>query len=123
MTDSLLSLLFIIVLCGHFVGLILGYKRRKTTLTLAYVNAIFVVLTFIFWVITSWSNNHYNIDIYEGLLICFEACILSSSLYSIKGFGYKTYVKIINSIGFGIHVLALMAMLYYIRLFQFDQLF
>ncbi|MFD1016186.1 hypothetical protein [Winogradskyella rapida] len=123
MTDSLLSLLLIIVLCGHFVGLILGYKRRKTTLTLAYVNAIFVVLSFVFWAITSWNNNLYNIAIYEGLLICFEACILSFALYSIKGFEDKTYVKIINSIGFGIHVLAIMAMLYYIRLFKFDQLF
>ncbi|MEP5255475.1 MAG: hypothetical protein ABJQ39_10490 [Winogradskyella arenosi] len=123
MTDSLLSLLLIIVLCGHFVGLILGYKRRKTTLMLAYVNAVFVVLIFIFWAITSWNNNHYNVAIYEGLLICFEAFILSFALYSIKGFDYKTHVKIINSIGFGIHVLAIMAMLYYIRLFKFDQLF
>ncbi|QCX38442.1 hypothetical protein FF125_08365 [Aureibaculum algae] len=65
----------------------------------------------------------HNFELRALFGIGMEACILIVALYAIKGFYKKTYVKVINYIGFAIHLLATTGMLYYITTFKFDRLF
>lgn len=123
MNDIVVSIIMIIILSCHLAVLIIGYKTRKITLKISYLNALFVIGIFIFWAINSLNKKQYNFEMNELFVICLEACFLIFALYSIIGFHNKTYVKVINSIGFGIHLLATTGMLYYISIFKFDRLF
>tara|TARA_R110002049_G_scaffold47596_2_gene137261 strand:+ start:459146 stop:459301 length:156 start_codon:yes stop_codon:yes gene_type:complete len=49
--------------------------------------------------------------------------ILIGALYGIGGFNNKTAVKAINYMGFGIHLLATLGMLYYMATFKLNRLF
>ena len=78
---------------------------------------------FIFWAINNLNIQQHNLEFRELVLICLEACILIYALYSIIGFHTKIYVKVINYIGFGIHLLFTSGMLYYISTFKFNKLY
>ncbi len=123
MNDINVSTAMIIILICHFAAITIGYKMQKTTLLISYLNAVIVIGIFIFWVINSLNIKQHNFEFRELFVICLEACILIFALYSIIGFQNKTYAKVINYIGFGIHLLATTAMLYYISTFKFDRLF
>ncbi|MEP3836481.1 MAG: hypothetical protein ABJM36_02485 [Algibacter sp.] len=123
MNDIVVSILMIIILSCHLAAFIIGYKTQKMTLILSYLNAVFVIGMFVFWAINSLNKKQYHFEITEVFVICLEACILICALYSIIGFHNKTHVKVINSIGFAIHLLATAGMLYYISIFKFDSLF
>jgi hypothetical protein len=48
---------------------------------------------------------------------------LTFALYSIIGFHNNTYVKVINYIGFGLHLLATTGMLIFMTVFKMNRLF
>lgn len=123
MNDINVSTAVIIILICHLAAIIVGYKMQKTTLLISYLNAVIVIGLFIFWAINVLNIKQHNFEFRELFVIGLEACILIFALYFISGFHNKTYVKVINYIGFGIHLLATTGMLYYISTFKFDRLF
>ncbi len=123
MNDINVSTAMIIILICHLAIIIIGYKIQKTILLISYLNAVIVIGLFIFWAINSLNVKQYNFELRELFVICLEACILTFGLYTIIGFKDKTYVKVINYIGFGIHLLATTGMLYFMLTFKFDKLF
>jgi len=96
---------------------------KKTILLISYLNAVIVLGLFIFWAIYSLNIKQHNFELRELFVICLEACILIFAIYTIISFQDKTYVKVINYIGFGIHLLATTGMLYFMLTFKFDRLF
>jgi hypothetical protein len=114
--------LTLILIC-HIVAIPIGYKIKKTTLLVSYLNTVIVIIMFIFWAINSVTIKQHNFELRELFVIGLEACILILALYSSIGFHYKTYVKVINYISFGIHLLATTGLLYYMSSFNFDKLF
>jgi predicted transporter len=96
---------------------------QKTILLISYLNAAIVIGIFIFWAITSPDIKQHNFELRELFVIGLEACILIFGLYTIIGFQDKTYVKVINCMGFGIHLLVTAGMLCFMLLFKFDKLF
>ena len=123
MNDIYASTAMIIILICHLAIIIIGYKMQKIILLISYLNTVIVIGIFIFWAINSLNIKQYNFELRELFAICLEACILIFGLYTIIGFQDKTYVKVINYIGFGIHLLATTGMLYYMMTFKFDKLF
>nr|WP_321231109.1 hypothetical protein [uncultured Psychroserpens sp.] len=123
MNDINIIIAMIIVLICHLASIIVGYKMQKTALIISYLNTIIAIGVFIFWIISSLNIKQHNFEFRELFVIGLEACIFIFALYSIIGFHKKTYVKIINYIGFGIHLLVTVGMLYYILAFKFDRLF
>ncbi|NJB72323.1 putative transporter [Saonia flava] len=123
MNDIYLSTAMIVILICHLATITVGYKMQKTSLLIPYLNAVIVIGIFIFWAFNSLNIKEHNLENRELFVICMEACILIFALYSIIGFHYKTYAKVINYIGFGIHLLATTGMLYYISIFKFNRLF
>jgi len=123
MNDINISTAMIGILICHLAIITFGYILQKTTLFISYLNAVIVIGIFIFWAINSLNVKHHNLEFRELFVLCFEACILIFALYSIIVFHTKTYVKVINYIGFGIHLLATIGMLYYILTFKFNRLF
>tara|TARA_R110002073_G_scaffold335987_1_gene529745 strand:+ start:7851 stop:8222 length:372 start_codon:yes stop_codon:yes gene_type:complete len=123
MTDINVSTALIVIIICHLATIIIGYKMQKTTLLISCLNAVIVIGIFIFWAINSHNIKEHNLEFREFFVIGLEACILIFALYSIIGFYNKTYVKIINYIGFGIHLLATIGMLYFMLTFKFNRLF
>ncbi|SDH90918.1 hypothetical protein SAMN04489796_105136 [Winogradskyella thalassocola] len=82
-----------------------------------------VIGIFVFWAITIPNIKEHNFEFRELVFIGLEACILLFALYAIFGFYNKMPVKVINSIGFGLHLLATIGLLYYMLAFKFDRLF
>ena len=78
---------------------------------------------FVFWAITIPSLKQHHFEFRELLVIGLEVALIIFAFYAIFGFHNKTYVKAINYIGFGIHLLATIAILYYMLAFKFDRLF
>ncbi len=123
MNEIEVSAAMIIILICHLAAIIIGYKMQKTTLLISYLNAVIVIGIFVFWAIDSLNIKQHNFEFRELVVIALEACLLIIALYAIRGSHNKTYVKGINYIGFGIHLLATTGMLYYIAAFKFDRLF
>ena len=123
MNDIYVSTAMIVFLTGQLATVAIGYKMQKTTLLISYLNAVIVIGFFIFWAINSLNIKHHNLEFRELVVICLEACILIFALYSIIGFHNKIYVKVLNYIGFVIHLLSTAGMLYYITTFNFNRLF
>ncbi|TXD85481.1 hypothetical protein ESY86_02420 [Subsaximicrobium wynnwilliamsii] len=123
MNDICVSTAITIILISHLAAIAIGYKMQKTTLIISYLNTVIVIGIFVFWAITSPNLKQHNFELRELLVICLEACILIFAFYAIIGFHNKTYVKVINFIGFGNHLLATTGMLYYMLAFKFDRLF
>jgi len=123
MNDIYVSTVMIVFLIGQLATVAIGYKMQKTTLLISYLNAVIVIGFFIFWAINSLNIKHHNLEFRELVVICLEACILIFALYSIIGFHNKIYVKVLNYIGFVIHLLSTAGMLYYITTFNFNRLF
>ena len=119
---NLIKAMIVIFIC-QLATIAIGYIMQKTTLSISYLNAVIVIGIFIFWGINSLNVKQHNLEFRELVVICMEACILIFALYSIIGFHNKTYVKVINYIGFGIHLLCTAGMLYYISTFEFNRLF
>lgn len=78
---------------------------------------------FIFWVIDTMKIKQHQFQFRELFVLWLEACILIFALYSIIGFHNKTYVKIINHIGFWFHILATIGMLIFMSTFKINRLF
>ncbi len=123
MNDLLVSIIITLILISHLVALIIGYKMQKTSLIISYLNTITVIGVSAFWAITIPNIKQHNFEFRELLVICLETCILIFALYSIIGFHNKAYVKVINFIGFGVHLLTTIIMFYYMFAFKFDKLF
>ena len=123
MKDIYVSTAMIVLLICQLATIAIGYKMQKTTLLISYLNAVIAISIFIFWAINSLPLKQHNLEFRELVVICFEACIFIFALYSIIGFHNKTYVKIINYIGFVIHLLSTAGMLYFILTFKFNKLF
>jgi len=123
MNDLLVSIIITLILICHLVALIIGYKMQKTSLIISYLNTVTVIGVSAFWVITIPNIKQHNFEFRELLVIFLESCILIFALYSITGFHNKAYVKVINFIGFGVHLLTTIAMFYYMFAFKYDKLF
>ena len=123
MNDVNASIAMIIILVCHIAIITIGYKKQKTILLISYLNVVIVIGIFVFWVINSLNTKQHNFELRELFGICLEACILIFGLYTILGFQNKTYVKLINYIGFGIHLFAVTGMLYFMLTFKLDRLF
>ncbi|REH45865.1 hypothetical protein C7448_109118 [Tenacibaculum gallaicum] len=123
MNDLHVSTIITIILICHLAAITIGYKKQKTTLIISYLNTVTVIGIFVFWAITSPNIKQHNFEFRELLVICLETCILIFAFYSIIGFHNKAFVKVINFIGFGIHLLATIGMFYYMFAFKFDKLF
>jgi hypothetical protein len=112
-----------IVIIFHLVALIFGYKMQKITLLISYLNAIVVVGVLIFWVNKNLNIQKHYFEFREAFALCLEACILIFALYSIIGFHNNIYIKGVNYIAFGLHLLAAIGMLIFISVFKFNRLF
>lgn len=123
MNDINVSITMIIIFIFHLATIIIGYKTQKTTLLISYLNTAIVIGLFIYFAINNLSIEQHKFEFRELFVICMETCILIFALYSIIGFHNKTYVKVINYIGFGIHLLATTGMLYFMLTFKFNKLF
>lgn len=123
MNDLLVSIIITLILISHLVALIIGYKMQKTSLIISYLNTITVIGVSAFWAITIPNIKQHNFEFRELLVIFLETCILIFALYSIIGFHNKAYVKVINFIGFGVHLLTTIIMFYYMFAFKYDKLF
>jgi predicted transporter len=123
MSNTFLSLVIVGILICHLVAVVVGYKILKTTVLMSYVNAVVAISVFIFWTNKNLSIEQHYFDIREAFALGFEVCILIFALYSIAGYHHNTYVKVLNYIGFGLHVLVAIGMLLYILTFQMNTLF
>ena len=123
MNDTNVSTAIIIILICHLSIFIIGWKTQKNTLLISCLNAVIAIGIFIFFAIDIVNLKQHNFELREIFVICMEVCILIFGLYTIMGFQERTYVKVINYIGFGIHLLATTGMLYFMLTFKFDRLF
>ena len=123
MNDVNVSTVIIIILICHLATIAIGYKIQKTTLLISYLNVVVVIGIFIYFAINTLNIEQHNFELRELFVIGLEACILISALYSIIGFHNKTYVKVINYIGFGIHLLATTGMFYFMLTFKLNKFF
>ncbi|MFT5848957.1 MAG: hypothetical protein ACJARX_001268 [Psychroserpens sp.] len=123
MNDLNVSTVLIVILICHLTAILIGNKTRKTALVVSYLNAVMVFGIFIFWAIDTLDTKQHNFEFRNLLIIGLETSILLFALYSIKGFHNKTFIKIINYTGFGIHLLATTGVLLFISMFKFDRLF
>ncbi|MFT4847534.1 MAG: hypothetical protein ACI83B_000053 [Sediminicola sp.] len=123
MNDTTVNLAIVIILICHLVCITIGYKMEKTTLFISYLNAIVVIGILIFWVNKNLYIQEHYFEFRESCALCLEACILTFALYSIIGFHNNTYVKVINYIGFGLHLLATTGMLIFMTVFKMNRLF
>ncbi|WP_282165200.1 hypothetical protein [Cellulophaga baltica] len=123
MNDTTVNVVIVLILICHLAALILGYKMEKTTLFISYLNAIVVVGILIFWINKNLNIQEHYFEFREACALCVEACILIFALYSITGYSTNTYVKVINYVGFGLHVLATLGMLIFMSVFKMNKLF
>ncbi len=123
MHDTSISAAVIIFLICHLATITIGCKTQKTTLLISYLNVIVVIGVFLFWMIYTLNIKKHIFEFRALFVIGMEACILIFALFYIIGFHKKTYVKVINYIGFGVHLLIATGMLYYISTFKIDKLF
>lgn len=123
MNDTTVTVAIVIVLICHVVSIAIGYKMEKTTLFISYLNAIVVIGILIFWVNKNLNIQQHHFEFRESAALCLEACILVFALYSIIGFHNNAFVKVINYVGFGLHLLATIGMLIFMSVFKMDKLF
>ena len=122
MNDTSVSITIITILICHLIIITIGYKLNKTIVSISYLNAIFATGILIFWIIDTLNVNH-HFQFSELIVLCIEVCIFIFALYSIIGFHNKNYVKVINYIGLGIHILATTGMLIFMYTFKLNKLF
>lgn len=123
MNDTTVNVAIISILICHLVFISIGYKMEKTTLFISYLNAIVVTGILIFWVYKNLNIQQHYFEFRESCALCLEAILLIFALYAIIGFHNNTYVKVINYIGFGLHLLATIAMLIFMTAFKMNKLF
>lgn len=123
MIDKYVNLVIVLILICHLIAFIIGQKMQKTALLISYVNAIVVICILVFWVNKNLNIQEHYFEFKEVLVLCLEACVLIFALCSIVGFYNNSYVKVINYIAFGLHVLAAMGMLIFMLVFKYNKLF
>ncbi|MCL5129993.1 MULTISPECIES: hypothetical protein [unclassified Algibacter] len=120
MNDTTIIVALVIILICHLAVISIGYKIKKTVLSISYVNAIFVIALLVFWGVDIVNIKEHHFEFRELILLGLEVCILICAIYSITGFYNKTFVKVINYIGFWFHVLALVGMLIFMWTFTLN---
>lgn len=123
MNDTTITSAIIFIIICHIAILAIGYKMQKTTVFISYLNAVIALGVFVFWAIDSFTLKQPTLEIRTIIVLCLEACILLFALYSILGFHTKTYVKVIHYIGFAMHLLATIGILYFMLTFKFNKLY
>ncbi|WP_282148942.1 hypothetical protein [Algibacter lectus] len=123
MTDTTVIIALVIILICHLAAISIGYKTKKIVLSIAYVNAVFVIGMLIFWVVDTVNIKTHHFETREWFVLGFEVCVLLCAISSITKFYNKTFVKILNYIGFWLHVLALVGMLVFMWWFKLERLF
>ncbi|SFD60894.1 hypothetical protein SAMN04489722_11324 [Algibacter lectus] len=123
MTDTTVIIALVIILICHLAAISIGYKTKKIALSIAYVNAVFVIGMLIFWVVDTVNIKTHHFETREWFVLGFEVCVLLCAISSITKFYNKTFVKILNYIGFWLHVLALVGMLVFMWWFKLERLY
>ncbi|MCK0157901.1 hypothetical protein MWU65_11960 [Cellulophaga sp. F20128] len=123
LNDLTVSTILIVVLICHLATLIVGYKKQRTSVFISYLNAVMGVGLIVFWAIDGLTVKPHTLEVSELVVLGLEVCIILFALYTIFSRHTKTYIKAINYIGFGMHVLATSGMLYFLTTFKLDKLF
>lgn len=123
MNNAIINTITIIVLFFHLIALFIGYKTQKTALITSYTNVITVIDILVFWSINYLNTKQYHFNFYELIILCLELCFLVFALFTIISGSSKVYIKIINYLIFGVHLLATIIMLLYMLAFKFSKLF
>lgn len=123
MNNTYLNIVIAIFIICHLAAFITGYQIQKTTLLVSYLNAIVVIGVLIFWINKNLNIQQHSFEFREAFALCIEACIFIFALYSIVGFQNNTYIKTINYIGSGLHLLAAIGMFIFFLVFKFNKLF
>ena len=123
MTDTSVIIALVIILICHLAAISIGHKTKKIALSIAYVNAVFVIGMLIFWVVDTVNIKTHHFETREWFVLGFEVCVLLCAISSITKFYNKTFVKILNYIGFWFHVLALVGMLVFMWWFKLERLY
>ncbi|WP_299781890.1 hypothetical protein [uncultured Formosa sp.] len=123
MNDTTVSVIIVIILISHILAITIGYKIKKTIVLISCLNAFFSIGILVFLVTDTLNVKEYQFQFRELFVLCLEVCILIFALYSIPGFYNKTYVKVINYIGFGIHILVTLGMFIFMYAFKLNHLF
>ena len=119
MTDTHVIITLVIILICHLTVISIGYKIKKTALSIAYVNAVFVIGMLIFWAVDAVSVKTYHFEFRALFVIGLQVCVLLFAIFSITKLYNKTFVNVINYIAFWLHVLGLVGMLVFIWGFIF----
>ncbi|MEL0652584.1 hypothetical protein V6246_14240 [Algibacter sp. TI.3.09] len=123
MTDTTVIIALVIILICHLAVISIGYKTKKTALSIAYVNAVFVIGMLIFWAVDTVNIKTHHFETREWFVLGFEVCVLLCAISSITKCYNKTFVKVITYIGFWLHVLALVGMLVFMWWFKLERLY
>ncbi|MBF8150801.1 hypothetical protein ITJ86_12890 [Winogradskyella sp. F6397] len=123
MNDThIITVLIIIIIC-HIAAIIVTYKKKKSALIIPYLNMAIVIGILGFGTITIPNIKAHHFELIELIVIGFESCILLFAFFAIFDVFNKTYVKVVNFIGFGLHLLATIGLFYYMVAFKFDSLY
>jgi hypothetical protein len=123
MNDTTVSVVMVMIFFCHLATIIIGYKIKKIILSISYLNMIFVIGLLIMGANDILNIKQHQFQFRELFVLSIEFCILIFAIYSIIGFHNKTYVKVINHIGFWLHILATTGMLIFMFSFKLDHLF
>ncbi|MFT6966585.1 MAG: hypothetical protein ACJAT1_001805 [Marivirga sp.] len=118
-----IHIILAIVIIFHLVALIVGYKIQKTTLLISYLNVIAVIGVLVYWINKNLTIQQHYFELREAFALCLEACVLIFALYFIIGFQNTVYIKSVNYVAFGLHLLIAIGLLLFISLFKFNRLF
>jgi hypothetical protein len=121
--DMWINFAIVLIMLCHILAILIGYKIQKTVILTAYINAIVVISLLIYWVNKNLHIQQHYFEWREAFVLCAEACLIISAIYAIIGFHEIIIVKWMNYFGFGLHFLALIAMLIFMVTFKMERLF
>lgn len=115
-----LAILFLIVI--HLSVWLIGYKTHKLCSLITWLNLVAALSIFFYWIQHEISITQHIFEVREMLVLSFEVILIGCALYSLITHQWNTWLKIVQYIFFGIHLVILIGFLIFMLTFKMNRL-
>ena len=116
-----LAVFFLIII--HLSVWIIGYKTHKLCSLITWLNLVVGSSVFFYWIQHEISITQHIFEVREMLVLSLEVILIGCALYSLVTHQWNAWLKIIQYIFFGIHLIILIIFLIFMLTFKMNKLF
>ncbi len=121
-TDKWITIIVVAIIVIYLGVLIAGIASHKLLSLISLVNLVTAISILVYWLQHQIRISQHIIDLLEIVGLCIETGVITCAALALKRIQYDGWLKIVQYLVFGIHLLALICFLLFMLFFKMNRM-